>query len=200
MASFVARIPDMKALLDSWADLLEDSEGPQVFAANEGVFATLDRWPRIRWFYYCDDHNGNTIRLYDTEHFSHFGGGFYLEEGGRGQEHFERVIIRGENMWGREHADAHPPDPLQERFREESAWELFNVARSPLRPGFHPPENLLTRQRVQADREGNPAINIQAGVNCPLRLWYFEHVNHQSAFAFSPKRATPIGPTTRNRL
>ena len=100
----------MKALLDSWADLLEDSEGPQVFAANEGVFATLDRWPRIRWFYYCDDHNGNTIRLYDTEHFSHFGGGYYLEEDGVGREHRERVIIRGENMWGGKQVDKNGPD------------------------------------------------------------------------------------------
>ena len=105
MASFVARIADMKDLMDSWADLLADSEGPQVFVANESVFATLEEWPRIRWFYYCDDQNGNTIRLYDTEHFSHFGGGYYLEEDGVGREHRERVIIRGENMWGGKQVD-----------------------------------------------------------------------------------------------
>ena len=189
--SYVARIADMRALLDSWADLLRDTEGSQVFSANERVFATLEDWPRIKWFYYCDDRNGNTIRLYDTEHFNHFGGGYYLEERGSGQEQFERVIIRGENMWGGEQVDGERPDSMKRRFREESAWELFRVARSPLRPGFQPPENLLTRHRVWADREGNRAINIQAGMNCPLRLWYFKHLNQVSAFDFSPPAFYP---------
>ena len=33
--SYVARIADMRALLDSWADLLRHTEGSQVFSANE---------------------------------------------------------------------------------------------------------------------------------------------------------------------
>ena len=87
--------------------------------------------------------------------------------------------------------DGERPDSMKRRFREESAWELFRVARSPLRPGFQPPENLLTRHRVWADREGNRAINIQAGMSCPLRLWYFEHLNQVSAFDFSPPAFYP---------
>jgi hypothetical protein len=183
MASFVARITDMRALLDSWADLLKAAAGSfRSFKANERVFETLDEWPRIQWFYYCDDQNGNTIRLYDSKHFDHFGRDDYLEKDGR--EHKERVIMRGENMWGEGNA-------LQDRFREESAWELFSARQAPLLPQIVPPQRLLQGQRVMKRPGGIRTIDIQRGMSLELRLWYFEHVNQESASDFPSRSVRP---------
>lgn len=54
-----------------WPQPLVGSETP-LFWLNPDLWKSLgdSRFRRIRWFYYCDDARGNTIRLYDSEHFS----------------------------------------------------------------------------------------------------------------------------------
>ena len=32
----------------------------------------LKEYPRIQWYYYCDNRKGNTVRLYDSEFFQKF--------------------------------------------------------------------------------------------------------------------------------
>ena len=77
------------------------------FRHKKGLFDSLQdgKWGRICWFYYCDDAFGNTIRLYDTEHFEWgLNRSVYLEleaNGqwlGRPQRYDDRVLIRGENI------------------------------------------------------------------------------------------------------
>jgi hypothetical protein len=174
MSSFVVRIDDMGAFIDSWQELLKNPQA-QVFTVNNQVFQTLDEWPRIKFFYYCDDQDGNTIRLYDTEHFNHFGGSSYLEPDGYRKEHFERVIIRGRNMWSGDQAALNRPDSLRNRFRTNRAWKRFSARGAPLRAGTHPPPQL-----------GMPihrgTVDIQGGMLRERRLWYFESVNQLPAF------------------
>jgi hypothetical protein len=47
-------------------------------------------WARIRWFYYCDQQGGNTIRLYDRE--------FFDNSERLYEETQSCVILRGENL------------------------------------------------------------------------------------------------------
>ena len=77
------------------------------FSYKANLFDSLrdGRWSRICWFYYCDDALGNTIRLYDTEHFGYESNRLaYLELEGNGQwlgsaqSYPDRVLIRGENI------------------------------------------------------------------------------------------------------
>jgi hypothetical protein len=44
------------------------------FQYKDGLLDTLvmPQWRRVMWYYYCDDDYGNTIRLYDWEHFHHY--------------------------------------------------------------------------------------------------------------------------------
>ena len=141
--SFVVRIDDMTALLESWNQLLATASGSQVFTTNDEVFQTLNEWSRIKWFYYCDDADGNTLRLYDGEHFEHFGGSYYLErDNSQSQCHFERVILRGKNMWADDEANLKRPQSLRNRFRDNPAWIIFSARQAPLRPGGNPPPEL----------------------------------------------------------
>ena len=131
MAMFVVRIEDMSALIASWETLLLEACGG--LTRSQPVFDTLDQWPRIKWFYYCDNRNGNTIRLYDTEHMAQVGTSpydghhYYLEHDDRGREHFERVIIRGEHMWPGEEANLGNRESLINRFRRNPLWKRWPV-------------------------------------------------------------------------
>lgn len=190
MARFVARIPDMGRLLDTWEALLKNSSGLQILTANEELFADLNNWPRIRFFYYCDDQNGNTLRLYDSEHFEKFGGNFYLEPDGQRKEHFERVIFRGKNMWSGDQADSKRQDSLLMLFRTNPAWQLFPARHAPIRVGSRPPIELgfIVRQNK---------VDIQAGMSRERRLWYFENVNQLPDF---DPQLTPTGVSLLERL
>lgn len=76
-------------------------EGMPYFCLKTGMFDTLEgeAWKRIRWYYYCDNERGNTIRLYDSEHFSQHEDA-YLELLGSGKHgsFVDRVLLRGENL------------------------------------------------------------------------------------------------------
>lgn len=194
MSSFVARIDDVPALLDSWEQMLKEANGAQEFTVNEDVFATLDQWPRIKWFYYCDDQDGNTIRIYDKEHLDHFGGSYYLEPDGYRKEHFERVIIRGRKMWSGDQAALNRPNSLRNRFRNNPAWKLYSARQAPIRPGTQPPTELEMQVR-----RGNPStVDIQAGMVREHRLWYFESLNQLPAFDPQQvlRQAQPTTPTS----
>jgi hypothetical protein len=184
MASFVVRIPDIQKFLDGWESLLNGASGQQELTANEQVVADLHKWPRLQWFYYCDDQNGNTLRLYDSDHFSKHGSGYYLEPDGRRKEHFERVIWRGRNMWSGDEADHKRPESLLARFRKHSAWQLFPARHAPLPSGVEPPKELGVKLRQRT-------VDIQAGMSREIRLWYFETVNRLPAF--DPQVALPGG-------
>jgi len=154
MGSFVVRIDDMNALLHSWDELLRNHEGYKRTWNKDACLTLNQKWPRIKFMYYCDDYDGNTIRIYDTEHFNHFGGSHYLEPDGHSKGHYERVIIRGKNMWS---GDQTNPDSLKERFRNNPAWQRFRAKKAPLRTGG--------------------TTNIYDGPDRGVRLRYFESVN-----------------------
>jgi hypothetical protein len=176
MSSFVVRIPDMNALTKSWSALLAAGPGGQKFTFNKKVGNTLKAWPRIKWFYYCDDQDGNTIRIYDNAHLGHFGGSHYLEPDGVRKEHFERVIIRGRNMWSGDEAKLNVEKSLRNRFRNNPAWRLFSARRAPLKPEMLPPP------RVRVRPGPSRTADIQGGMRREVRLWYFEAVNQIPEF------------------
>jgi MoxR-like ATPase len=63
--SYVVRSNDLAAVVDNWRAL----QGPQnrVFNYKPNLFTYLNspEFQRIQWFYYCDDRDGLTIRVYD---------------------------------------------------------------------------------------------------------------------------------------
>lgn len=178
MPSFVVRIPDMKALMRSWKALLANGPGGQWFTLNKEVLRSLNQWPRIKWYYYCDDANGNTIRIYDTEHLQRYGGSNYLESYSV-REHFERVIIRGHNMWSGEQAKLKDEDSLRKQFRNNAAWRLFSASSAPLKPDMNAPNGVhFVHLKVGPPR----TANIMAGMDLNVRLWYFEAVNQLPEF------------------
>jgi hypothetical protein len=80
---------------------------PPVFEYADGLFASLSTvaYQRIKWFYYCDNALGNSINLYDAEHFNDPSNqGLYIELIGSGrwlgvnQDFPMRVIFRGINL------------------------------------------------------------------------------------------------------
>ncbi|MBX9677238.1 MAG: hypothetical protein K2X38_00655 [Gemmataceae bacterium] len=194
MSSFVARIDDVPALLGSWEQMLKEASGSQEFTANEEAIATLDQWPRIKWLYYCDDQDGNTLRIYDAEHLDHFGGCYYLELDGYRKEHFERVVIRGRKMWSGDQAALNKPASLRNRFRNNPAWKLYSARQSPMRPGTQPPSEL----KMQVKRANPSTVDIQAGMLRERRLWYFESVNQLPPFdpQQSVRQPQPTTPTS----
>jgi hypothetical protein len=71
------------------------------FRYRQGMWESLrgNEWNRIQWFYYCDDFQGNTVRLYDMEHFGVPGNQYlYLETDlvGHDVQFADRVLLRGE--------------------------------------------------------------------------------------------------------
>src|ERR1700677_1641494 len=73
------------------------------FRYVQGIWESLqgDQWNRIQWFYYCDDFQGITIRLYDKEHFGRNRNALlYLETDPIGHDVKlpDRVLLRGENL------------------------------------------------------------------------------------------------------
>jgi hypothetical protein len=89
----------------------DDTTECPFFCYKEGLFECLktEKWARIKWFYYCDNDRGNTIRLYDEEHYQFENNSdHYLQHRGKfgelvGQRP-DRVLIRGENL-GKENQD-----------------------------------------------------------------------------------------------
>jgi hypothetical protein len=72
-------------------------------AFKRGMLESLkgDQWKRIRWYYYCDNDYGNTIRLYDTQHFEIAGNParyLELENSGKDGTYPDRVLVRSENI------------------------------------------------------------------------------------------------------
>ncbi len=77
---------------------------PPFICYQNGMLESLQgpKWERIKWYYHCDDAWGNTIRLYDQEHYSlGNNANLYLEKqanyGFLGNRE-DRVLIRSENI------------------------------------------------------------------------------------------------------
>lgn len=169
MASFVVKIDDMQALLLTWKKLLATAKSTPVFTKSNAVFHTLEQWPRIKWFYYCDNLNGNTIRIYDTQHL-HAHGHFYLEPNTWSKEHNERVIIRGERMWTDDQANLGCKQSLRNQFRYESPWLIFSANKAPV------------RQENQPHGGAQPHKDIRTNPDRNVRLQYFENLNQLPPF------------------
>jgi hypothetical protein len=119
MESFVVRLdePDLfNSILSAWMDMGCDfheiptgsvappmgTEFPRpTLAARIDILGTWNLGTtRLRWLYYCDDNNGISLRLYDTEHFTQYAtNGYYIQPPGDDpNDHYERVIVRGYSM------------------------------------------------------------------------------------------------------
>ena len=102
----------------------EQPRDPPFLCYKPGVFESLDgpRWDRIKWFYFCDDHWGNTVRLFDEEHFREGrNASLYLERKNR-ISHLgtreDRVLIRTENIG----KDVHPLKECMASIIGTSIW------------------------------------------------------------------------------
>lgn len=127
MASYVVRIDDIAKVIAGMEQLAREVGGTLKY--KKRVIDTLSSEPyrRIRWFYYCDDLVGNTIRLYDNEFVNKFG---YLY-----QDQKSRVVLRGTGL-GNEpdatkqamlkfFAEAFPPPPRVNTKKLEESHEYF---------------------------------------------------------------------------
>ncbi len=90
MGSYVVRIDDIAEVIRQM-DVYAGKRGG-VLSYNIELIKQLasKEFERIRWFYYCDDRDGNTIRLYDTQFFNKFN--HYYDDSNY------RVILRGKNL------------------------------------------------------------------------------------------------------
>jgi len=173
--SYVVKIDDMQKLLSKWKELLAEADVNPEFSYNDTVLKELSQWPRIKWFYYCDNADGNTIRIYDTEHLNHYGGAYYLETNTWSNEHYERVIIRGRRMWFDNSANDQLESQLRDRFRQESPWRLFGARSAPIRPEMDPPDGINVRYSTNSP--SSRLVDIQTGTDRDTRLWYFHGQN-----------------------
>lgn len=80
MASYVVRIDDLQRLVTDWQALVAQRQKPATgrFDYRQQVFVHLcdPQFRRIRWFYYNDNDNGVTIRLYDRAFVAQYPGDF----------------------------------------------------------------------------------------------------------------------------
>jgi 5-methylcytosine-specific restriction endonuclease McrBC GTP-binding regulatory subunit McrB len=90
MASYIVRANDISAVVHRMGQIAKDAGGSLEY--DPSIFDELMSAPfrRIKWFYYCDDHYGNTIRLYDPEFYERFSHLFREPEA--------RVIVRGNDL------------------------------------------------------------------------------------------------------
>lgn len=91
--TYVCKIQNLRELIDKMKRLAEGAEGPRLtFDYDPRVIDELEQAAngRIKWFLYCDQQEGNTIRLYDSKFFESFRH-LYKEPG-------TYVILRGEGL------------------------------------------------------------------------------------------------------
>jgi len=90
MGSYICQIDDLGELIKNMGRLAEGTQGSFRYKEKEGVILKLKEYPRIKWYYYCDNAEGNTIRLYDSE--------FYNEFSKLYKEPKDYVILRGYDL------------------------------------------------------------------------------------------------------
>jgi len=85
--AYICRINNLSELINQMERLAKDK-----FSYDKKVIEELnrDQYKRIKWFYYCDQQEGNTIRLYDSKFFEEFRD-LYKEPG-------TYVILRGRDL------------------------------------------------------------------------------------------------------
>jgi hypothetical protein len=112
---------------------------PPFFTFKKGMFKSLQgtKWERIHAMYYVDNDYGNTIRLFDEEHFNVSGNQeLYLELENSGQDgrYPDRVLFRGENL-GKE------TQGLKKDFRKHfgGIWSASGAPAGPLSIGIPVP-------------------------------------------------------------
>jgi hypothetical protein len=88
--SYKCRIEDLGELIADMRRVSKDTAA--TFDYRQEVVEALghSKWRRCKWFYYCDQQDGNTIRLYDREFF-HDCPDLYVEA-------CTYVILRGKNL------------------------------------------------------------------------------------------------------
>jgi len=116
MASYICKIEDLGGFIDQMKEFVKGTKG--YFDYKEGVATQLNEneYSRINWYFYNDNDEGNTIRLYDSEFQKDFCK-LYVE-------HKNYVILRGHNL-GKAH------ETLKQKFRDL----LENIKKPP--PGVN---------------------------------------------------------------
>ena len=104
--TYVCKIQNLRELIDRMKRLAEGAGGPRPkFDYDSRVIDELEQTEneRIKWFLYCDQQNGNTIRLYDSK--------FFRERRDLYKEPGTYVIFRGKNL-------GEPEEKLKKDIRE----------------------------------------------------------------------------------
>jgi len=120
-------------------------------AFKRGMLESLrgDQWKRIRWYYYCDNDFGNTIRLYDTEHFTIPGNParyLELENSGKDGPYPDRVLIRSENI-------EKETKPLKKDLRKPFSGRWAASSGPVGEVSCHPPSTAQSTTLASADTE-----------------------------------------------
>jgi len=105
MRSYICQIDDLGELIKNMRRLAEGTQGTFRYKDKdkEGVILKLKEYTRIKWYYYCDKAEGNTIRLYDSE--------FHKDFSKLYEEHKGYVILRGRDL-------GTPDGTLKQKFRD----------------------------------------------------------------------------------
>ena len=91
--TYICRIDDLARLIGEMEQLSHDRAF--VYRDRLGETLTEERYKRIKWFLYCDQQDGNTIRLYDSE-FRKDNPDLYLSDNSQSLDYW--VVLRGKNL------------------------------------------------------------------------------------------------------
>ena len=150
MRSYICQIDDLGELIKNMRKLAEGTAG--MFDYKAGIISKIEEYRRIKWYYYCDCREGNTIRLYDSEFHERFGtlrelNKLYVEPKGY-------VILRGHDL-------GTPDETLKQKIRD-----LFeNMEKPP--PGINTKHRKAClsyfEERNKKERKPNKSYEVLKG-------------------------------------
>lgn len=185
---------------DDWSDRWCDD--PRSLAVREDILRSLDgEWQRIKWFYYNDNADGISIRVYDRDHLDSYARGegdarYYLQEDSYnrrkqqwGKEQFRYLIVRGYFFGPKPQPEGHQlalnvnrhnhqPTPLTANSVTKFTQYIqkYPDEELKLRLIADSPIRVWQATRAPASRlRDQPTTNIKPAADPTWRFDYFEH-------------------------
>lgn len=143
--TYICRIDDLARLIGEMKRLSHNTKATFDYRHRLGETLKEERYKRIKWFLYCDQQDGNTIRLYDSE-FRKDSRDLYLSDNSQSPDYW--VVLRGKNLGDpggdlktmiRERLNEYSKSPVTAN-DEQGCLELFRARNN----GDGPPTNKET--------------------------------------------------------
>jgi hypothetical protein len=136
MSSYAVRTPNLPALIEQWKRMADEAGEVPRFRVHQRLLDALGGAPTVQWFYYCDDREGISFKLYDWELIARHAA---QRRELRGEDDY--LIVQGERL------GPEGPDTLKERFLETFA-EHFLTNDERARHGGRNLANCTPEQRI----------------------------------------------------